>query len=124
MKCVDFQNEFEEQNALSEKATLHLEDCKNCQNFSYEQNRVWEMLGGLGQIEAPGNFNFGVKARIANAKTGDYQTQTGFFPALRYIMPLGFVIVLLSFVALSGLYFVGTQEHADGFRTKTFNNSG
>lgn len=110
MKCVDFQNEFEERNALSEFATLHLEDCKNCQNFSYEQNRVWEMLGGLGKVEAPKDFYFGVKARIADAKSGDFQPQTNFFPALRYIMPLGFVIVLLSFVALSGLYFVGTQE--------------
>jgi membrane-associated protease RseP (regulator of RpoE activity) len=110
MKCVDFQNEFEERNALSEMANLHLEDCKNCQKFSYKQNRVWEMLGSLGQVKAPGNFNFGVKARIADTKSGNYQTQTSFFPALRYVLPMGFVIILLSFVALSGLYFVGTQE--------------
>lgn len=110
MKCVDFENEFEEQNVLSNEATLHLESCENCKELSFQQNRVWEMLGGLGQVEAPKNFNFGVKARIAGSEVSDFQPQTSFFPALRYVMPLGFVIVLLSFVALSGIYFVDTQS--------------
>lgn len=110
MKCVEFQNEFEEQNALSEDAETHLFHCRDCQKFESDQNRIWAMLGGLGQVEAPKDFNFRVKARIAETKLDGYKEETGFFPALRYVMPLGFVIVLLSFVALSGLYFVGTQS--------------
>ena len=62
------------------------------------------MLGGLERVETPPDFNFQLKARIARAKPDDYKT--GFFPALRYILPLSFGVVLLSFVALSGLYFV------------------
>lgn len=110
MKCVEFQNEFEEQNSLSEAAETHLFHCKDCQKFEADQNRVWEMLGGLGQVEAPKDFNFRVKARIAEAKPADFKGETIFFPALRFVLPLGFVVVLLSFVALSGLYFVDTQD--------------
>ncbi len=62
------------------------------------------MLGGLQRVETPPDFNFQLKARIARAKPDDYRT--GFFPALRYILPLSFAVVLISFVALSGLYFV------------------
>lgn len=109
MKCIEFQNEFEEQGALSETAKLHLEECAKCQSFSFQQNLVWEMLGGLGRVEVPKDFDFRVKARIAEARAGSHSRENRFFPALRYVLPLGFAVVLLSFVALSGLYFVDTQ---------------
>lgn len=104
MNCRDFQNEFEERSTLSQTATLHLDSCANCQKYHFEQTRLWEMLGGLQRVETPPDFNFQLKARIARAKPEDYRT--GFFPALRYILPLSFAVVLISFVALSGLYFV------------------
>jgi hypothetical protein len=104
MKCRDFQNEFEERAALSNPAMLHLDSCKSCQKLQFEQTQLLEMLGGLPRIETPKDFNFQLKARIARARPQDYQT--GFFPALRYILPLSFAVVLISFVALSGLYFV------------------
>ncbi len=104
MNCRDFQNEFEEHAALSNPAMLHLDSCKSCQKLRFEQAQLWEMLGGLPRIETPKDFNFQLKARIARARPQDYQT--GFFPALRYILPLSFAVVLISFVALSGLYFV------------------
>ena len=105
MKCRDFKNEFEDRAALSETATLHLDSCTDCKKFHFEQTRLWEMLGGLTSVEAPKDFDFQLKAKIARAKPGDYQ-QTGLFPALRFVLPLSAVLVLLSIVALSGLYFV------------------
>ena len=68
------------------------------------------MLGGLERADAPKDFNFQLKARIARTQPNNYQTR--FFPALRYVLPLGFVVVLLSFIALSGLYFVDKNSIA------------
>ncbi len=109
MNCRDFQNEFEERATLSQTATLHLDSCANCRKLHFEQTRLWEMLGGLQNVEAPKDFNFQLKARIARSKPGDYQT-AGFFPALRYVLPLSAVLVVLSIVALSGLYSVNQHS--------------
>lgn len=108
MNCRDFQNEFEERLTLSQTATLHLDSCANCQKYHFEQTRLWEMLGGLKRVETPQDFNFQLKARIARAQPEDYRT--GFFPALRYVLPLSFAVVLISFVAMSGLYFVDRKS--------------
>jgi membrane-associated protease RseP (regulator of RpoE activity) len=122
MKCRDFKNEFEDRAALSETATLHLDSCGDCKKFHFEQTRLWEMLGGLNRVEAPKDFDFQLKAKIARAKPGDYQ-QTGFFPALRYVLPLSAVLVLLSIFALSGLYFVGNNSVPSVAVTETPNPS-
>lgn len=120
MKCRDFKNEFEDRAVLSETATLHFDSCNDCRKFHFEQTKLWEMLGGLNRIEAPKDFDFQLKAKIARAKPSDYQ-QTGFFPALRYILPLSALLVLLSVVALSGLYFVDKNTNAPVAVTETPN---
>lgn len=111
MNCRDFHNEFEENAELSNLATLHLDSCTNCKKYHFEQTRLWEMLGGLNKVEAPKDFDFQLKARIARSKPTDFQP-SGLFPALRYVLPLSAVLVVLSVVALSGLYFVDTNSIA------------
>lgn len=109
MNCREFQNEFEENAELNSAATLHLDSCTNCQKFHFEQTKLWEMLGGLNRVEAPKDFDFQLRARIARSKPEDYR-QTGFFPALRYILPLSAILVVLSVVALSGLFLVDSNS--------------
>ena len=78
MNCIDFQNEFEVQNGLSQSAELHLADCPDCNKFSSQQPKLWEMLHGLGTVEVPKDFDFQLKARIANAQSSN--EKAGFFP--------------------------------------------
>jgi len=105
MNCREFLNEFEERNVLTETATLHLKTCPGCKKTSGEQIRVWQMIDGLNQVSAPKDFDFRVKARIANAQPADYQPK--FFPFLRYVMPLGVIALLFGVIAFNANYFTG-----------------
>lgn len=105
MNCRDFLTEFEEREHLTETATLHLNDCPNCKKTSGEQIRVWQMIDVLPRVDAPVNFDFRVKARIANSKPTDFQPR--FFPILRYVMPLGVIVLLLGLIAFNTNYFSG-----------------
>jgi len=105
MNCREFLTEFEERQALSEPAQLHLNDCPDCEKTSDEQTRVWQMIDGLRQVDAPKDFDFRVKARIAQSKSADYQPR--FFPVLRYVLPLSLVILVLGLYAFNTSFFFG-----------------
>jgi membrane-associated protease RseP (regulator of RpoE activity) len=102
MNCRDFLNEFEDRNALSETATLHLNDCVDCRKINTVQTRVWQGIDGFKPVDAPKDFDFRVKARIANAKPGDFRQPL--FPVLRYVMGLSIVGLILAFVVFNGFY--------------------
>lgn len=104
MNCREFLTEFEERrSALSEWATLHLNDCPDCQKTSGEQTRVWQMIDGLKRVDAPNTFDFRVRARIADSKSSNFQPR--FLPALRYILPIGVVVLFLGLIAFNTNYF-------------------
>ncbi|MDQ3062111.1 MAG: hypothetical protein M3R14_04510, partial [Acidobacteriota bacterium] len=105
MNCRDFLIEFEERTALTEAAMFHLDDCPSCKKTSREQTRVWQMIDVLPRVDAPNNFDFRVKARIANSKSTDFQPR--FFPVLRFVMPLGVIVLLLGLIAFNTNYFSG-----------------
>jgi len=80
---------------------------KNFQNgeneiLSRDEARVRELLGNLERVDAPKDFDFKLKARIANAEPNDYKPRL--FPFLRYAAPLGLAILILAMVVVSGLY--------------------
>jgi hypothetical protein len=102
MNCRDFLNEFEDRNALSETATLHLNDCVDCRKINTVQTRVWQVIDGFKPVDVPNDFDFRVKARIASAKPGDFRQPL--FPVLRYVMGLSIVGLILAFVILNGVY--------------------
>lgn len=102
MNCRDFLNEFEERNHLSDQAALHLNDCPDCQKTNVLQTRVWQVIDGFAPVDAPNDFDFRVKARIASAKPGNFQPP--FFPALRYALGLSVVGLILAFVVFNGIY--------------------
>ncbi len=103
MNCRDFLTEFEERERLTDAATRHLKNCLDCKKTSSEQTRVWQMIDVLPRVDAPVNFDFRVKARIASSKSADFQPR--FFSVLRYVMPLGLIVLLLGIVAFNANYF-------------------
>lgn len=116
MNCREFIIEFEERGALTEAATLHLKICADCQKTSREQTRVWQMIDNLTRIDAPKNFDFHVKARIANAKPERFQPR--FLPILRYVLPLSLVILVLGVLAFNSTFFFGGGEVPQVAETK------
>lgn len=116
MNCRDFLNEFEERAALTETATLHLKNCAGCKKVNDQQTRVWQMIETLPTVDAPKDFDFRLKARIANAKPENFQPR--FSPAFRYALPSGLAVFVLAFVAFYNVSFTGNTigpQMADNF---------
>jgi hypothetical protein len=104
MNCRDFLNEFEDRNALSETATLHISDCEGCRKINVIQSHVWQLIDRFEPVDVPNDFNFRIKARIANAKPSDFQPH--FFPLLRYVLGMSAVGLILAFVVFNGVYWL------------------
>ena len=111
MNCREYITEFEERGNLSKTATLHLKICADCKKVSDRQTQVWLMIDGLKQVDAPNDFDFRVKARIAQAKPLDFK-RPRFVPILRYVLPLSVIIVLCSLLVFNSVYFSGASEIA------------
>jgi hypothetical protein len=53
-----------------ERAREHLRICPDCQAFYSEQTKLRQLMGSLGTIQAPADFDFRLKARLANERSG------------------------------------------------------
>lgn len=76
--CVASCREIEEANVgqqLGEAATEHVRGCAKCQDFYEGRLKLRQMVASLGIVEAPADFGFRVRARIASEQVG---TSPGF----------------------------------------------
>ena len=104
MNCREFTAEFEERrSALSQTALLHLNDCPGCETTSRKQTRVWQMIDGLKRVEAPNDFDFRVRAKIAGAKPADFHPR--FLPTLRYVLPLCLVALVFGLLVFNTSFY-------------------
>ena len=58
-----------------------------------DEHKISELLGGLERVEAPKDFDFQLKARIANARADDYRP-AGLFQVLKYAVPLALLLIV------------------------------
>ncbi len=73
------------------------------ENLSADEQKIREMCISLKKIAAPRDFDFKLKARIANSKASDFQPRFGF--AFRYAVPALAMIFVLGFLAFnSGMF--------------------
>lgn len=68
--------------------------------LSADDEKLRRMCKGLKKINAPKNFDFHLKARIANANAEDFQTAS-LVPFLRYLLPFSVVVLLAAFVGFN-----------------------
>ncbi len=47
-------------------ATQHLRNCAECREFHQQQTRLRQIVGCLGTVQAPPDFDFRLRARLAN----------------------------------------------------------
>jgi hypothetical protein len=78
---------------LSATATEHLRECAECREFNEKQTRLRRIVGSLGTVSAPPDFDFRLRARLANDATS---AAFHFWPLAR--RGLAFAAVLLVFV--------------------------
>src|SRR3569832_521841 len=49
----------------STAATEHLRECASCREFHEQQTKLRQIVGSLGTVEAPADFDFRLRARLA-----------------------------------------------------------
>jgi len=73
MNCRNVRHEIEEaasRDLLSSEVNHHLSNCVACKTLFREQTRLQELVASLGTVEAPGDFDFRLRARLAGEKRG------------------------------------------------------
>ena len=73
MNCRNILREIEEAapgDLLSAAVNDHLTTCVACETFFREQLKLQELVGSLGTVAAPGDFDFRLRARLAREKRG------------------------------------------------------
>ena len=67
-KCRDEIEELEGGQLLSQSVNAHLESCPSCSQFREERLALRQMIGSLEVIDAPADFDFRLRARLAAQK--------------------------------------------------------
>ena len=52
--------------ACSTSAAEHLRECAGCREFHQQQTKLRQIVGSLGTVSAPADFDFRLRARLAN----------------------------------------------------------
>lgn len=67
--CEEIRRELDElmlDEASSPAAVEHLRECAACREFQQKQTKLRQIVGGLGTVAAPPDFDFRLRARLAN----------------------------------------------------------
>jgi hypothetical protein len=73
LNCATSRREIEESNIgqqLSAAATGHLRDCAKCRDFYESRLKLRQLVANLGTVEAPADFDFRLRARLAAERAG------------------------------------------------------
>ena len=107
MDCRIVQVQIEEAElgrSRSADLSAHLKECKRCSTFLDERTKLRQLVASLGQVEAPPDFHFRLKARLAsNEGSRSYS-----FSRLSLGIPAGAVAALL--VVVGSLFLIRQQE--------------
>ncbi len=80
---------------------MNLENGMDEQNgLDIENGEIAALLRTLPRVEAPGDFDFGVKGKIASAKS---KPSTSFLPFLKVAAPLSLLLLVAAFVLFYGI---------------------
>lgn len=71
--------------------------------LSSDEQNVSRLLSNLKRVDAPKDFDFHLKARIANASPGGYRP-TRLFPVLKYTLPLALFLMVGAAFVLTNSY--------------------
>jgi hypothetical protein len=88
-------------------ALSHLRECSDCQEFNQKQTKLRQIVGSLGTVRAPADFDFRLRARLANeAGTGAYPLKAAHWPFARRALTLASAVVLFFGVFVGARYFM------------------
>jgi len=86
-------------------AQAHLQDCGSCRSFYDDRLKLRQMIAGLETVEAPGDFDFRLRARLANLRA----ERPAAFSSFGFGLPSIALVVLAMLVGV-GLYLRATTN--------------
>jgi len=75
----------------SSSAAAHLRECGECREFQQQQTRLRKIVGSLGTVAAPADFDFRLRARLANDSSS-----AAYLPLMRRGFALATVLVVFA----------------------------
>jgi len=103
--CINVRREIEEAGngeGLAAASRKHLTNCAACSAFDNEQQKLKDMVASLGTVEAPADFDFKLRARLATARSSRRSLSAGNGFGLRSVafasllLLVGLVVVLMN----------------------------
>jgi hypothetical protein len=100
MNCQNFRTEIEELGrgaALTARAESHAAHCDSCRAFRAEGDALRGLVGGLARVEAPGDFEFRLRSRIARSEGAHARPASwrGFVPGAAWLTAAGCLVLAL-----------------------------
>jgi hypothetical protein len=100
--CEEIRRELDElmlDEACSVSAAEHLKDCSECREFHQTRTRLRQTVGSLGTVAAPADFEFRLRARLANGSSSEGFRYWSFarkglaFTAVLVVFATGIIVV-------------------------------
>ena len=107
-KCETVRRELEELmlgDECSTGAMQHLRECGDCREFQQKQTKLRQIVGSLGTVEAPADFDFRLRARLASESSN-----SGFHLRMMQwsIASKGFAAATMVLLFVGGVVYVRT----------------
>jgi hypothetical protein len=106
MNCEVIRRELDElmlNDACSDSAVAHLKECSACREFHEQQTKLRQIVGSLGTVAAPADFDFRLRARLAtDSSSAAFHLKTTYWPFARR----GFAVATLLLVFAAGVVVV------------------
>lgn len=81
----------------SSSAAEHLQACSACRQFQQKQNKLRQIVGSLGTVEAPPDFDFRLRARLANDSSNTaFHLSSAYWPFARRGLAVAVVVLLIA----------------------------
>jgi hypothetical protein len=115
MDCRNVRREIEEAasgDLLSSPVNNHLANCVACGTLAREQSRLQQIVSSLGTVEAPGDFDFRLRARLAGEKAGSGRRFAPFAIGLSFGLRSAAVAAVLLLLG-SALVFVSLRSDSN-----------
>ena len=81
----------------STAALDHLQKCTECREFHQKQTKLRRMVGSIGTVAAPADFDFRLRARLASeANGGTFRLKLAYWPVLRRGLAVAAVLIVFA----------------------------
>jgi hypothetical protein len=98
----------------STSAAEHLRECSDCREFNRTQTKLRRMVGSLGTVEAPADFDFRLRARLANdPASGAFR----YWPLVQRGLAVAAVVIVIAFGVVVVKNVLNTQKEVVAEKT-------